>query len=206
MRAPSRVRLEGECMPISMWKRYSYACGLVAIAAIAAGAYGPTVHAGPSVRTVQLRDDCDPASFNAAVGPGTCVGGGDTAFPDFLAEVMEQGSADKWRFNPTDSEADQGVNTQNRGGETHSFTEVKHFGGGFIEVLNGGMEPLDECAARAPDGTLIRDQNGALVPASPAILTFVPAGTSSPTKALKKGTHIFQCCIHPWMHTTLVVR
>ena len=40
---------------------------------------------------MRLRDDCDPATFNAAVGPGTCVGGGDTTFQAFLAEFTATG-------------------------------------------------------------------------------------------------------------------
>ena len=193
-------------MPVSMWRRFSGACGLVVVAAVAGGIYSATVQAGPSVRTVQLRDDCDPATFDAAVGPGTCVGGGDTTFPDFIAEVTAQGSADQWRMNPDQSEADTGAVPQNRGGELHSFTQVQHFGGGFIEVLNGGMEPLTECAARTPDGVLIRDDTGALVPALPAIQSFVPAGTNGTTQKLSKGVHKFQCCIHPWMHSTITVK
>jgi hypothetical protein len=125
----------------------------------------------------QLRDDCDPTSFNAVLsptGPPACVGDGDRTFPDFIADVTATGSSDKWRFNPVRTEADRGVTTENRGGETHSFTEVAHFGGGFVEALNGGMAPLTECAARTPDGTLIRDAQGNLVPALPAIRHLFP--------------------------------
>jgi hypothetical protein len=189
-----------------MRTRFAYASGLTVLGALIAAVYASPVHAGPSIRTVQLRDDCEPASFNAAVGPGTCVGDGDTAFPDFLADVLATGSSDKWRFNPSNTEADRGMSPQNRGGETHSFTEVRHFGGGFIELLNGGMEPLAECAARTPDGTLVRDADGNLVPALPAIQTLVPPGTTGATQTLTKGVHTFQCCIHPWMHTTVVVK
>jgi hypothetical protein len=130
-------------------------------------------YAGPDVRTIQLRDDCDPASFDAAVGPGTCVGGGDTLFQDFLDEVLSTGAAEKWRFNSSRTEADRAVKAENRGGETHSFTEVNHFGGGFIPVLNGGQEPLNECAARDGNGNTIPDGNGNLVPAAAAIATLV---------------------------------
>jgi plastocyanin len=195
-------------MNSSKWRRFLYASGLIVLAAVSAGTYA-TVQAGPSIRTVQLRDDCDPVSFNAALsptGPPACVGDGDTTFPDFIADVTATGSSDKWRFNPVKTEADRGVNTENRGGEAHSFTEVKHFGGGFVEALNGGMTPLTECAARTPDGMLIRDAQGNLVPALPAIQTLIPAGTSSAATSLKKGVHTFQCCIHPWMQTTIVVK
>jgi hypothetical protein len=190
-------------MPISMRKRFSYALVLIATLAIGAVSYTVTVQAGPSVRTVQLRDDCDPATFNVAVGPGACVGNGDTAFPDFIAEVLAQGSADKWRMNPDRSEADAGAMPQNRGGETHSFTEVKHFGGGIIPVLNGGMPPVDECAVKV-NGVPVVGPDGNFIPSEPQ--TFVPAGMSGATQRLAKGTHTFQCCIHPWMHSTITVR
>jgi hypothetical protein len=189
-------------MQISLWKRFSYSVSVTAFVAVAATAYA----SGPSVRTVQLRDDCDPATFNLALGPGSCVGDGDTAFPDFLDQVLSQGSADKWRMNPDKTNAERGVNAQNRGGELHSFTNVPHFGGGFVELLNLGVEPLEQCAARTPDGVLIRDDQGNLVPAQAAIASFVPPGQNGKTTELKKGVYKFQCCIHPWMHTTIEVK
>jgi hypothetical protein len=184
-------------MRITLWKRFSYAVCLTVLAAVAAIGYTATVHAGPDVRVVQLRDDCDAATFNAAIGPGTCVGDGDTLFADFLAEFDAQGSVDEWRFNPDNSEADRGVQARNRGGEMHTFTEVAGFGGGFIARLNGGAPPASECAVRLP--------NGNLVPAGAALASFVPAGETSPTKLLAKGTHKFQCCIHPWMQSTIQI-
>jgi len=196
---------KGDLMQISMWKRFSYALCLIA-ALVIAGTYAITVEAGPSVRTVQLRDDCDPATFNFFVGPGTCVGDGDTTFPDFIEEFTAQGSVDKWRFNPDRSEADRGVKTENRGGELHTFTEVAHFGPGFVEALNAGQDPITECAARDQNGVLIRDPQNQLVPSAQAVASFVFPGTSSPATPLSKGTHTFQCCIHPWMHSTIVVR
>ena len=80
-------------MQISLSKRFSYSVALTAFIAVAATAYA----SGPRVRTVLMRDDCDPATFNAAVGPGTCVGDGDTTFSDFLDEVFSEGSADEGR-------------------------------------------------------------------------------------------------------------
>jgi hypothetical protein len=193
-------------MQISLWKRFACSVSLTAFVAVAATTYA----SGPDVRTVQLRDDCDPATFNAdppaGVGPGTCVGDGDTTFADFLDQVFSEGSAEKWRFNPNNTEAERGVNAHNRGGEFHSFTQVEHFGGGFVEVLNLGVPPVDECALRTPGGVLVRDPDGNLIPAQAAIDTFVPPGGNSATTALAKGVHKFQCCIHPWMHTTVAVK
>src|SRR3954471_8812332 len=185
-------------MRISMFRRFSCAVGVTVVAAAAAIGYTATVQAGPSIRTVQLRDDCDPATFNAALhDPHACVGGGDTTFPDFIAEFTAQGSVDEWRFNPDRSEADRGVNTQNRGGEAHTFTEVKEFGGGFIGLLNGGAAPAPECAKMVGDE---------LVPTEKALATLVPAGANGPTTQLAKGTHKFQCCIHPWMQSVITIK
>jgi hypothetical protein len=39
--------------------------------------------------TVQIRDDCDPTTFNAALGLKTCTGTGDTTFQDFFAELTQ---------------------------------------------------------------------------------------------------------------------
>jgi hypothetical protein len=185
-------------MRMVMWKRFSYAFALVGVATIAA-------YAGPNVRTIQMRDDCDPASFNAAIGPGTCVGGGGTTFDEFL-DALADGGDHHWKFNNDRTEADRAVNAQNRGGETHSFTEVNHFGGGFVALLNMGLEPVNECAARDGNGNLIPDGAGNFVPAAAAIATLVPAGGRTGNVALSRGTHRFQCCIHPWMVSTVTVR
>ena len=187
-------------MKVVMWRRFSYALAFVAVAAIAVFA--------KDVRTIRMLDDCDPATFNAVIGDGTCDKDfdGDTTFQEFIAEVLATGSAEDWRFKDERTEADRAVNAQNRGGETHSFTKVDHFGGGFIPVLNAGQDPLLECAARDRNGNLIPDGKGNFVPAGAAIASFVPAGGRSKNVDLSKGTYKFQCCIHPWMRTTVTVR
>jgi hypothetical protein len=45
-------------------------------------------------------DDCDPATFNAMFGPGTCVKDGTTTFQAFIAQLLAQGRAPAWRFAP----------------------------------------------------------------------------------------------------------
>src|SRR4051794_14035485 len=87
---------------------------------------------------LRMRDDCDQATFNAAppagIGPGTCAGDGDTTLAEFRAEFTQQGSADKWRLDNDHASIDAGaaIKVTNRGGETHTFTKVAEFGGGFI--------------------------------------------------------------------------
>src|SRR6476659_3977804 len=52
--------------------------------------------------TVGIRDACDPDTFNAAVGPGTCIPGahGTTKFNLFVTELQQDHIAGGWRFNP----------------------------------------------------------------------------------------------------------
>jgi hypothetical protein len=174
-----------------------------------------------TTKTITMRDACDPASFNAVVGPGTCVSGhhGTTLFSDFIGELRTDKNARAWRFNPmlnaTEGnfrlvrlELKPGDNTtiQNAGGEIHTFTRVKKFGGGFIAVLNGltgNPDPAPEFAQVLPDGSL------APQPESDSNV-FVEAGMteSGPTAgslALPPGLSRWECCVHPWMRMVVVV-
>jgi hypothetical protein len=49
-------------------------------------------------KTIAIRDACDPDSFNAVVGPGTCIAGhhGNTLFEDFIAELQSDQIAGAW--------------------------------------------------------------------------------------------------------------
>jgi hypothetical protein len=55
-----------------------------------------------TTKTITMRDACDPDTFNAAAGPGTCIPGphGTTLFADFIAELTADQIAGGWRFNP----------------------------------------------------------------------------------------------------------
>jgi hypothetical protein len=173
---------------MSRWMRIITGC-LVAVAFSAAAV---TLTADGGTRTVQLRDDCDPATFNAdaPVGPGLgviCGGDGGTTFGDFIAELQATKVAEKWRFNPTSTDDTQLV-ARNRGGETHTFTPVATFGGGVVpglNVLSGNPIEAPECLDNAKFGASV-----------------VPSGATSKTITAKPGDH-FQCCIHPWMRVTV---
>jgi hypothetical protein len=54
--------------------------------AIALAIIGASVVAyAATIRTVHINDQCDPATFNAAIGPGTCTGqNGGVPFDVFL--------------------------------------------------------------------------------------------------------------------------
>ena len=173
-----------------MVKRGVGALGIVALLALV---LATSSVAASSSRQVVIRDDCDPASFNAAIGPGTCVKNGSTTFSDFVSQLVTQGNAPAWRFAPGPLSLAAGGTLQglNKGGETHTFTEVAAFGGGCIQVLNDllGLSPVPECAG-FPGGAF-----GA---------TAIPAGgtlTVTPTP----GIHLFECLIHPWMRMTVDV-
>src|SRR6478736_6332690 len=97
----------------------------VAFAAVAASV------TADSPTTVQIRDDCDPTTFDA-----------------FIAELSATQAAEKWRFNPDRMSEPRDIVAHNRGGETHSFTKVAKFGGGQVDVLNalsGNTKLAPEC-------------------------------------------------------------
>ena len=151
---------------------------------------------------VALVDNCDPATFNAAIGPGTCAVTPhklDTTFAEFLSQLFSPlvptvVGHPAWNFAPgyVSISAGQTMRVTNAGGEGHTFTEVAAFGGGFIPFLNGvggpaGTVPLLEAPACA---------------ASPIV---VGPGKSVQLKGLAPGVHKFQCCIHPWMRAVVDV-
>jgi hypothetical protein len=161
---------------------------------------------GNSAVEFRIRDDCDPATFNAAVGPGTCVEtfDGGTTFQEFLEELGEDRDVGPWRFNPDETRVERGQGTllESRAGEFHTFTRVAEFGGGIVGLLNqiGGFGATrQECG-----------QENVLAPPSGSNV-FVPAGAhlhgpTGGTSALPKGKTKWQCCIHPWMRSEITVR
>lgn len=147
-------------------------------------------------KKIRLLDDCEPTTFNAVLGPGTCIGNGHTTFDEFIAELAATQDAHKWRNQPSNMHLNVGRPTliENRGGEAHTFTPVAEFGGGFIPDLNG----ISGNPVAAPECLAL----GALV--------FIPAGGVEPgpiagSSDLPVGTSKFQCCIHPWMRTVIEV-
>jgi len=147
-------------------------------------------------KKIRMYDDCDPATFNAVLGDGACVGKGHTTFAEFIEELEETQDAHAWRNQPSAMHINTGRPTfiENRGGEVHTFTPVANFGGGFVAELNGisgNPVPAPECL-----------NFGAIV--------FIPAGATEtgPTAGsadLPVGVKRFQCCIHPWMRTVIEV-
>src|SRR5215218_3816034 len=119
------------------------AFAIVALLSLTAGA-----GAVQGDKKVRLLDDCDPVTFGGV--PGGCIGNGHTTFAEFIEELEETQDAHKWRNQPSDMHLNVGRSTliENRGGETHTFTPVAEFGGGFVPDLNGisgNPVPAPEC-------------------------------------------------------------
>jgi plastocyanin len=152
------------------------------------------VSAWANPTTIQMKDDCEPVSFNLAVGPGTCVGNGGTTFGDFIGQLVDHKFAGAWRFSPKQVKIDAGSSLElmNQGGETHTLTPVTQFGGG------GVVEELNEILFGTPTPPTF------FFPP----FNFLPAGgtTTIGPSLLTPGTHLFICVIHPWMEETVVVR
>ena len=138
--------------------------------------------AGAAQHAVTLFDACDPETFNAAVGPGTCTRSGGVRFDSFVAELTRHHSAGAWHFAPSQVTMRVGelLVANNRGGETHTFTEVEEFGGGKVPFLND----LVGLTTVAPECSTSVD---------------LPAGGSSSEMEHEAGVEKYQCCIHPWM-------
>jgi plastocyanin len=147
---------------------------------------------GGDQRLVQMLDACDPESFNAALGAGTCTRRGGVLFDRFLDLLGQHQSVGAWHFAPGTLHARVGQTlvAVNHGGEEHTFTEVEEFGGGIVPELNelsGNPTPAPECLALAPGD-------------------FVPPGGSYTDDVEEPGAEQYQCCIHPWMRATVDAR
>jgi plastocyanin len=146
--------------------------------------------------TVKMRDACDPATFNAVLGAGACIDGGNATFDAFIDRLMRTGDHPLWRFTPGSATvpAGQTIVVGNVGGEFHTFSRTVQFGGGFVKDLNEllGLDEIADGCTQPPGATNL----------------FLAAGESGTisTTALGSGTHRFMCCIHPWMRATYRVQ
>ena len=143
-------------------------------------------------RQVQMMDACEPESFNAAIGPGTCSREGGVTFANFLSLLGKHQTVGAWHFAPStlNVRVGQELVAINKGGEAHTFTEVAAFGGGIVPVLNdlsGTPVPAPECLALTPDD-------------------FVPPGGTHREVVDEAGTELYECCLHPWMRAVVTAR
>jgi len=142
---------------------------------------------------VAVLDDCDPTSFNAALGAGACTRTGHTTFTAFNNELNASHMVAAWQFLPSQLTISVGqkITASNNGGEVHTFTEVAQFGGGIVPALNqasGNPTEAPECAQLSA-----ADQISA-------------GGQFTTDAASEAGTEFYQCCIHPWMRAVVTVR
>lgn len=186
---------------------------VVPFAAMALGVAGIPAAAGhsssPRTHVIEAQDDCEPITFNLALNnPTACVGGGETTFAEAIAQLLDDGAVDDWEFDPDELTIRTGETIEVRGvgGEFHTFTKVKKFGGGCVKDINDllGLQPVIECddlvaPPGAPPG--VKAPRGFFEDAVPPGVTLkVPAAKLTP------GTNKFECLIHPWMHAEVKVR
>lgn len=143
------------------------------------------------VMNVNILDNCDGPSFNAAVGPGTCSRTSGINFAQFLNLLGKHQTVSSYRFSPAGFTVHVGQNIAavDLGGEVHTFTRVADFGGGVVPLLNtlsGNPTPAPECLT---------------LPGS----EFLPPGATDVESVGAPGTAKFQCCIHPWMRAVAQV-
>lgn len=144
-----------------------------------------------------LQDDCDPATFNAALGAGACAHSSSAAgvtLTAFTNELTATRQVAAWQIFPPELAVNRGDVWQvaNVGGETHTYTEVAAFGGGVVPQLNqlsGNNTVAPECA------------NAATVDSST-----VRSGQTISHTFDESGVELYQCCIHPWMRQTVTIR
>ena len=158
---------------------------LVTALALTLGVATAIAAQGDSVK-IFVMDRCEPDSFNAAIGAGTCVLNGGVKF-DLFASMLnpKDGGHNAWTNSRHEVALKSGehLTLTNTGGEDHTFTEVANFGTGFVPPLNAAL----------PVGT------PPAVPVGP--LNFMGAGDTLELGQLSLGTHRFECLIHPWMRT-----
>lgn len=152
-----------------------------------------------SGKKFEVTDDCMP---NADWGPGGCLkeSGSVTRAEFGAANVNRYPGHPAWRIvSPYEAIQNQSeIRALNTGGRGHTFTEVALFGGGFVTPLNTqGVTLAPECAEV--------NEAGMIVPGPGALATMLAPGAELRVQGLQPGTHNFQCCIHPWMRTTVKV-
>jgi hypothetical protein len=177
--------------------------GLLAVAAatlLVATAFGGSSDRSSGGRQIAMRDDCDPDDPAWDAVGGCALRRGDVSVAEFDEELpVEPPPAplthtlighQAWRNDPPYLKIEEGksVRVRNRGGRPHTFTEVEHFGGGFVPELNLGLVTAPECEPPAgPQGV-------------------VPPGGRTTVSDLSVGNHRFMCCIHPWMRALIKVQ
>jgi hypothetical protein len=126
-------------------------------------------------------------------------------FDEAIAELIKKGSHGAWRFKSDDITVEAGrpvIVRHGRGGEFHTFTKVDRFGPGCIDEINvlifGPVAPNPLC------GDIV-DPPGAPRPFVEDAIEPGGAALTVPAAKLQRGTNLFECMIHPWMHAKVTV-
>jgi plastocyanin len=179
----------------------------ILLAGIVASVSPAVAEDGPPPRQAQVvaLDECDPTTFNPVLGEdgtGFChnvtLYGLGLHFETPLDKLIGQansGTPDPgWDFEPDQLTIQKGtaLSVVDQGGEPHTFTEVAQFGGGFVEALNHGEAIVPECAGGFKNVAVAK--------------TRILQGSTLEVPTLSRGKHLFQCCIHPWMHVEVEVK
>jgi hypothetical protein len=154
---------------------------------------------------IHPEDRCDPTTFNAS-GRVLCrVGfasddGAAITLDQFNATLAAQKTVPAWEYGGggINVSSGQSFTVDNKGGETHTFTVVKAFGGGRVAGLNtasGNTVVAPECVAGANAANVD-------IASGTGINVTTGAGGTMPSK----GTFNVQCCIHPWMRIQVTIK
>ena len=162
-------------------------------------------------REIRVFDSCDPASFNAAIGPDTCAPVADdpVTFDEFLAKLnpVDFGHED-WAFSRDEVGVRPGerMHIVNRGGEFHTLSRVAMLGGGCVPFINGALGlagPVAECG----DPNVFTPPTATTPPNFGASANGVPPMASiDVTAPMAAGRYHYMCLIHPWMRTDVNVK
>ena len=182
--------------------RYVATLTLLAGCVILAGATHAIAEESSSSRAqVVALDECDPDTFNPVLGEGGTgfchnVAGpfGATTLGQLIAKA-DAGTPDPgWDFEPDTLTIQRRtiLSVVNQGDEPHTFTEVEQFGGGFVEPLNNGEATVPECTGGFANLAVAK--------------TRILQGSHLDISGLRKGKHLFECCIHPWMRMEVDVK
>jgi len=186
-------------------RTYSTLLGLTIAAVLSTGASAGAQNfsssliqlGSPNPVQIVALDECEPYSFNKNLGADFCKNialGATTSFDELFTEAMQGQPDPNWDFEPDDVAMSKGtlLSVVNQGGEPHTFTEVKKFGGGFVDGLNHGENTVPECDRGFGNLKVAR--------------TRILQGSRLDFAGLTKGKHFFQCCIHPWMRVEVDVK
>jgi len=153
---------------------------------------------------IQAQDACDPATFPAGLCARPDGSGGRVTFDELLSEVGRKGAHGAWRFTQSNVKVHRGESVaaqMGRAGELHTFSDVTATGFG-----PGCVRELNELVFRKPDVAAVCHD---VDPASGLPAVFFAdglfPGRTIAVDTSARGTHLFECLIHPWMRATVTV-